>query len=96
MAAVRAHSYTVDADNLEKFLAQRAELITAIKANNPAFVAATLTRLEDGSYTDVWRWESAEEMQAALAAAGGFPLAGATMSLTRDANAQNGEIIDER
>jgi len=43
-----------------------------------------------------WRWDSAEQMQAALAAAPDFPQARAAMSLTRDATAVDGEIVDER
>lgn len=94
MPAVRVHRYAVDPGDLEKFLVQRTELIRAIK-NNPAFVGAVLTRLEDGTYTDTWRWESAEQLQAALEASAGFPLIRATLAHTKNASAQNGEIIEE-
>jgi len=94
MPAVRVHRYAVDRGDLERFLAQRTELILAIK-NNPAFVGAVLTRLEDGTYLDIWRWESAEQLQAALEAAAGFPLIRATLAYAKDTSAQNGEIIGE-
>jgi hypothetical protein len=96
MAVSRTHRYTVDPADLEELIARRATVIAAIRAAHSGLTEAWLTRLEDGAYTDVWRWDSAEQMQAALAAARNFPAVGATMSLTRDATAQNGEIVDER
>jgi len=93
---VRTHTYRVDPANLDKLLTQRANLIAGIRAGNPGFVEARLTRHDDGTYTDVWRWESAEQMTAALAGAAGFPLVGATLALAHDASVQNGEIVDER
>jgi hypothetical protein len=50
--------------------------------------------LEDRTFTDIWRWDSAEQMQATPAMP--IPEAGLAMSLTRDATAVNGEVVDER
>ncbi|WP_426513572.1 hemerythrin domain-containing protein [Dactylosporangium sp. McL0621] len=96
VSTVRIHTYRVDPANLEQLLAQRANLIAGIRAGNPGLLEARLTRHEDGTYTDAWRWQSAEQMAAALAGAAGFPLVGATLALTHDASVQNGEIVDER
>jgi len=96
MAASRTHRYTVDPADLDELIARRATLITAIRAAHPGLAEARLTRLEDGTFTDVWRWDSAEQMQAALADMARFPEARAAMSLTRDATALDGEILDER
>lgn len=79
-----------------ELLARRAALITGIRAAHPGLAETRLIRLEDGSYLDTWRWESAEQMHAALAAAAGFPAVAATMSLTENAITQNGEIVDEQ
>jgi hypothetical protein len=95
MAVVRNHRYTIDPADLDELIARRAVLIAAIRAAYPGLTEARLTRLEDGTFTDVWRWDSAEHMQAALAAMP-IPEARAAMSLTRDATAVNGEIVDER
>lgn len=95
MTAVRSHRYTVDPATIEEFLGRRATLITAIRAVYSGLTEARLTRLEDGTYTDTWRWDTAEQMQAAFPAMA-LPEAGAAMSLTQDATAQNGEIVDER
>ena len=96
MSIVRAHTYQVEPAKLEQLMAQRANLIAGIRAANPGLVETRLTRYEDGTYTDVWRWESAEQMTTALTAAAGFPLVAATLALTHAAAVQNGEIIDER
>ena len=95
MAVTRTHHYTVDAADLPELLTRREAVITAVRAAHPGLTHTRLTRLEDGSYTDTWRWDSAEQMQAALAAMP-IPQARAAMSLTHDATAQDGEVIDER
>lgn len=96
MANVRTHRYSVETGNLAAMLERRSKLIDGIRSANPAFAGATLTRLEDGSYLDIWRWDSADEMQRASDAAAGAPLVGATLSLTTDHTIIDGEILDER
>jgi hypothetical protein len=75
-------------------LTLRAALITAIRTNHAGLADARLIRLEDRTFVDAWRWDSAEQMDAALAAAA-FPEAGPAWSLTRDATSEEGEIVDE-
>ncbi|MBS1697312.1 MAG: hypothetical protein JST25_02785 [Actinobacteria bacterium] len=96
MTTVRTHRYTVETGNLATMLERRTQLIDGIRSANPAFAEATLIRLTDGSYLDIWRWDSAEDMQRAAQAAGGAPLVGATLSLTADHTVVDGEILDER
>ncbi len=96
MATVRTHRYTVATGNLATMLERRTNLIDGIRSANPAFAGASLIRLEDGSYLDIWRWDSAEDMQRAADAAGKAPLVGATLSLTTDHTTIDGEILDER
>jgi hypothetical protein len=95
MAVVRTHHYTIDPADLPEFLARRAAVIAAIRAAHPGLSHTRLTRLDDGAYTDAWRWDTAGQMRAALAAMP-IPEARAAMSLTRDATAADGEVIDER
>ena len=95
MAVVRTHHYTVDPADLPELLARRAAVIAAIRAAHPGLSHTRLTRQDDGSFTDAWRWDTAGQMQAALAT---MPIleARAALSLTRDTTAQDGEILDER
>jgi hypothetical protein len=96
MTIARTHRYTVPSADVDELIARRAMLIAAIRASYPGLVQTRLTRLEDGTYTDVWNWTSTEQMRAALMAIPSIPEARAAMSLTRDATALNGEMVDER
>ena len=95
MSVVRMHTYRVADEVLPEFLERRAALIASIRTEHPNLAEARLTKLEDGSYSDTWRWNSFPEMAAAFPAAQS-PAAVATMSLTTDGSAVNGEILDER
>ncbi|MCL1871775.1 MAG: hypothetical protein FWF90_15370 [Promicromonosporaceae bacterium] len=95
-AVVRTHHYTVETGKLAQLLERRTTLIQGIRSANPAFTEATLIRQSDGSYLDIWRWESAEAMEAAAQAAAGFPLVGETMSLTNDHSILDGDVLDVR
>jgi phage tail protein X len=96
MAAVRTHHYKVDPANLDELIARRAALIDAIRAAHPGLAEARLTRLDDGTFIDIWRWDTAEERKAALKDMAKYPQARAAKSLTRDSISVNGEIVDER
>jgi hypothetical protein len=95
MTLVRQHHYTVDPSELAEHLARRAKAIDAIRAAHPGLVATRLTRLQDGTFTDAWDWDTAEHMTAAFAASRGIPEIGPAMALVQDHDAQNGEVLDE-
>ncbi|AQZ62373.1 unnamed protein product [[Actinomadura] parvosata subsp. kistnae] len=96
MSAVRSHRYSVADADLEEFLARRASLIATVRERHPGLTRTVLIRLEDGTYTDTWHWEDAGQMGAAFAAIATFAEAPLTMALTKDATAQNGQVVDER
>ncbi|MBG0814893.1 hypothetical protein [Planomonospora sp. ID82291] len=96
MSVLRFHTYAVDPADLEEFLARRALLIGTVRETHPGLTSALLVELDDGTYSDTWRWESETRMGAALAAIATFPEAPLTMALTRDPTAQNGRVVDER
>ncbi|WP_280479672.1 hypothetical protein [Nocardia asiatica] len=96
MAVVRTHRYVVVTGMLAQLLEQRTRLIRSIRSADAAFTAATLIRQDDGSYLDIWRWESAEAMRAAVAGVGNFPLAAATATLTIGHSVLDGKVLDER
>ena len=95
MAVIRTHQYTVDPDALTEFLSRRAAAIAAVRSRCPGLAHTRVVRHEDGSYTDTWQWESAAQMNDALAAMP-LPEVGAAMSLVRDHDARDGEVLDER
>lgn len=95
MAVVRIHQYTVTPADLPELLTRRAAVIATIRAAHSGLSHTQLTRHDDDTFTDAWRWDSAKEMQAALATMP-IPEAVEAMSLTRDTTARDGEIVDER
>lgn len=96
MTAIRTHHYRVSPEKFEEFSVRRAAVIEAVRAKHPALTATRLARLEDGSYSDVWVWEGAEQMGRALADLPGTPEAFAAMSLAEGNVASNGVVLDER
>jgi hypothetical protein len=59
-------------------------------------VETRLYRLEDGTYLDIWRWASDEVMAKASDTMGEVPLVAATLGMTSDHSAVDGELVDER
>ena len=53
-------------------------------------------RLEDGTYLDIWRWRSSEVMAKAFDTMGELPLVGATLKMTSEHSAVDGDLVDER
>jgi hypothetical protein len=96
MATVRAHRYTLEPDQVERFLAQRAELIGQWHAAGLDLVETRLYRLQDGTYLDIWRWASDEVMAKAFDMMGEFPLVRATLGMPREHSAVDGDLVDER
>jgi hypothetical protein len=96
MATVRTHRYKLAPDIVEKFLAQRADLIGKWRAAGFDLVETRLYRLEDGTYLDIWRWASDDTMAKAFAAMSELPLARETLVMTGDRLATDGELVDER
>jgi hypothetical protein len=96
MPSVRTHRYTLAPNQVEKFLAQRAELIGQWRAAGLDLVETRLYRLEDGIYLDIWRWRSAEVMAKAFDTMGELPLVGATLRMTSEHSAVDGDLVDER
>ncbi|WP_170304506.1 hypothetical protein [Microlunatus speluncae] len=91
-----AQHYTVDPADVPEHLAQRSRAADAIRAGHPGLIKTRLTRLDDGTLTDTWHWDTAEQMRAAFADALRIPTIGPAMALIRDNSALNGEVIDER
>jgi hypothetical protein len=96
MATVRAHRYTLGPDQVEKFLAQRAELIGQWRAAGLDLVETRLYSLQDGTYLDIWRWASDEVMAKAFDMMGELPLVRATLGMPSAHSAVDGDLVDER
>lgn len=76
MTISRTTRFTLGSADVGELLARRAVLIERIRADYPGLTRTVLSRLEDGSFTDVWHWASREQMQDVLAAVPTLPEAG--------------------
>ena len=77
-------------------ISKRAALVAAIRHRFPGLTEARLTRLDDRTWIDVWRWESRADLQRALEGGPTIPEAPAVFALTQELSTEDAEIIDER
>jgi hypothetical protein len=80
----------------EAMLTTRADLIDAVRAAYPGLDETRLARVDEKTWLDLWRWESAESLEAALAGAPSLPQAGAAFALLADASEERMDLVDER
>jgi len=95
MAIVRTTRFTADPADAATVLERRRKLIEAIRA---AFAGPTETRLirvDERTWVDMWRWDSPEIMNAALAGAPKLPEAAAAFAVAGDLSAEHGDVVDE-
>lgn len=95
MAVIRTTRFAVDPADVETMQARRRQLLAAVRAAFAGPAEARLVRLDDETWLDIWRWDSADARRAALARAPGLPEAGAAFAVTRDAGVEQGELVDQ-
>jgi len=96
MGIIRTVHFTADPARAEEIIVKRAELISAIRAAFAGLTEARLARVGEDTWIDMWRWDSAANMEAALAGGPSLPEAAAAFSLTRDISFEVAELVDER
>lgn len=67
MGALRLARCTIDPADAEEVLAERAALVAAIRDAVPGRTQARLAKVDDQTWTDVWRWDSRTSAQTAIA-----------------------------
>jgi hypothetical protein len=95
MAVIRTVRFTVDPADVETMLDRRRQLLDAVRAAFSGPAEARLVRVDEGTWLDIWRWDSAETLKAALDAAPGLPEAAAAFALARDVSGEQGDVVDE-
>lgn len=96
MAVIRITRYRTDSVETEEVLARRATLLRAVRASFPGLTSAQLGRTDDGTWVDVWRWNSAAELDAALEKAPSLPESQAAFAIVTDATVEQAAVLDER
>jgi hypothetical protein len=95
MALIRATRFTADPADAATVLERRRKLLDAIRARFSGPVEARLIRVDERTWVDMWRWNSPETLQAALAGAPSLPEAAAAFAVARDVSAEQGDVVDE-
>ncbi len=96
MAVYRLVRFTTDPADTEEMLAARAALVAVTRDAFPGLTEARLAKAGDGTWIDIWRWDSLASAQAAIEGAPALAEAGAAFSLIKDVTADFAEVVDER
>jgi hypothetical protein len=88
--------FTIDPADAEEMLATRDAMVAAIRRAFAGLREARLARIDDETWIDVWRWESATSAKAAAEGAPSIPEAAAMFALIKDVVAmEHAEILHE-
>ncbi|MFC5754761.1 hypothetical protein [Actinomadura rugatobispora] len=96
MSVLRITRFQVDAADVEEMVVRRTALISALQRTFPGLAESRLARVDEESWIEVSRWESAAQLQAALERGPALPEAAAAFSLVKDATAESAEVVDVR
>jgi quinol monooxygenase YgiN len=98
MTVVRTTRLVVAPENADELLARRASLIAAVRAAHPGLVETRLARVDERTFVDTWRWDSAASLHCALDAVFDIPEAGPAFALTETTtlDVEQADVVDER
>ncbi|GAA1967569.1 hypothetical protein [Catenulispora subtropica] len=95
MPVLRIVRFTTEPEQAEAMLKCRAALIGATRERFAGLTETRLARVDERTWIDHWRWESAEHMQRALDDVATIPGAGEAFALIADPQPLVAEIADE-
>jgi hypothetical protein len=98
MTVIRLDRFTADPADADVLVTRRNALVDAVRRATPGLIRASLARLDDDHWIDMWHWDTHEHAQAAvtLARSGRLPETGPAFELTRDTTVEYTELVDER
>ncbi|WP_188188664.1 antibiotic biosynthesis monooxygenase [Nonomuraea sp. SYSU D8015] len=95
MSVITVTRFQIDPADADELRARHAALVAATRAAAPGLIEARLGRVDDTTWVGVWRWDSAAGLQTARQAVPGNAEASAAFALTREATAEDIEVLDE-
>lgn len=95
MSVIRTTRFTADPADAAQVLERRRNLLHAIRAEFGGPAETRLIRVDERSWVDMWRWDSPETLEAALAGGPKLPEAAAAFEVARDVSAEQGDVVDE-
>ena len=96
MTVLRFTRFTTDPADTDEMLSRRAALVSAAENAFPGLIETRLARLDDGTWIDVWQWNSLADAHAAVRVASAIPEAAAAFSLARDVTVEFAETVGDR
>ena len=88
--------FKVAPSDVSTMLQKRDRMVDAIRSRFPGLIQASLARLDEETWIDVWRWDSMEQAKAASETAPQIPDAAEMFSLIKEVVAmEHAEIAHE-
>lgn len=96
MATFELARFTIDPADTDELMERWRRAVAAIRDRFPGLIEANLTRIDETTYLDVWRWESHDQALAAAAAAPDIPEAAAMFTLiTQPPSVDHAQIVQQ-
>lgn len=95
MSVITITRFTIEPDVAAALRTRHADLIAAIRSTTAGLVEARLGKVDEQTWVGIWRWDSAEHLQAARRIAPDLPETAAAFSLARTAAADDVAVVDE-
>lgn len=98
MTVLRIDRFTIDPDRVVELVDRRNALVEAVRSAVPGLLEASLAKVDDRTWIDMWRWDSMDSARAAAerARGGAFPEAARAFELARDVTTEFTELVDVR
>ncbi|MGW3607048.1 antibiotic biosynthesis monooxygenase [Micromonospora sp. NPDC005161] len=95
MSVITVTRFTIEPDTAAALRTRHADLVAAIRAATPGLVETRLGQVDEQTWIGIWRWDSAQRLQAAGRIAPELPETAATFSLARAVTADDVAVVDE-
>lgn len=95
MSVITLTRFTIEPGVARALQTRHAELVAAIRSAAPGLVEARLGSVDEQTWVAIWRWDSAEHLQAARRIAPDLPETAPAFSLARAVTADDVAVIDE-
>lgn len=94
MAIVNIVKFKARPEDADEVVARRDELVDAARKASPGLRRATLSKVDDETWVDVWLWDSEEDLRTAQAVVG--PTAQAAFALVSDHESTMGQLVSSK
>jgi hypothetical protein len=94
MNIVNIVRFKVRPEDAKEMVARRDALVDAARTASPGLLRATLSKVDEESWVDVWHWDSAESLEAAQAAV--RPVAQAAFELVTEYEGTTTQLVSQK